>query len=107
MRNFAQLDGDNVVTTVMVCSDDVTETGFLESLGGTFAETFDDGTRKNFAGIGYLYDSVRDAFIPPKPYNSWLLNETTCQWNAPTPMPETGMWRWDEDTTAWVEIVVE
>lgn len=63
--------------------------------------------RFNYAGIGYSYDSVRDAFIPPKPYASWLLNEDTCQWGAPTAMPvvEGKMFVWDEPTLAWVEFV--
>ncbi len=55
------------------------------------------------AGKGYTYDKTRDAFIPPQPYSSWLLNEDTCQWDAPTPMPDDGkMYTWDEDTTSWV-----
>jgi hypothetical protein len=63
--------------------------------------------RKNYAGIGYTYDSGRDAFIPPKPYASWLLNEDTCVWGAPTPMPvvEGKVFFWDEATTSWVEPV--
>ena len=62
--------------------------------------------RKNYAGIGFTYDSVRDAFIPPKPFASWVLNEDTCLWDAPTPMPTDGkMYTWDEPTTAWVEVV--
>ena len=73
--------------------------GGVHRLGGT-------PLRKNYAGIGYTYDSVRDAFIPPKPFPSWLLNEDTCQWGAPTPMPvvEGKMYRWDEPTTSWVEV---
>jgi hypothetical protein len=66
--------------------------------------------RKNYAGLGYSYDADRDAFIPPKPFNSWVLNEETAQWEAPTPMPEdagTGeppkRYTWDEDTVNWVE----
>ena len=60
--------------------------------------------RKNYAGKGYTYDAVRDAFIPPKPFSSWLLNEDTCQWDAPTPIPDDGkIYDWDEDTTSWVE----
>jgi len=59
--------------------------------------------RKNYAGKGYIYDAVRDAFIPPKPFSSWLLNEDTCQWDAPTPIPDDGkVCDWDEDTTSWV-----
>ena len=71
--------------------------------GGTHA-TGGTPLRKNYAGVGYSYDSGRDAFIPPKPFAFWLLNETTCLWDAPTPMPTTGIYRWDEATTSWVEI---
>jgi hypothetical protein len=73
--------------------------GGVHALGGT-------PLRKNYAGIGYNYDSGRDAFIPPKPFASWLLNEATCLWDAPTPMPTDGkMYRWDEPTLSWVEMV--
>lgn len=63
--------------------------------------------RKNYAGVGFSYDAQRDAFIPPKPFPSWVLDEETCLWNAPTPMPvvEGKMFVWDEPTTAWVEFV--
>jgi hypothetical protein len=61
--------------------------------------------RKNYAGIGYTYDAQRDAFIPPKPFPSWVLNEDTCHWGAPTTMPtDNKMYRWDEPTLSWVEI---
>lgn len=70
--------------------------GGVHLLGGT-------PLRKNFAGVGFSYDSQRDAFIPPKPYASWTLNETTCLWDPPTPMPiEGGPYKWDEDTLSWV-----
>jgi hypothetical protein len=58
--------------------------------------------RKNYAGIGYIYDRSRDAFIPPKPYASWTLNDATCLWDAPTPMPTDGVYTWDEATLSWV-----
>ena len=61
--------------------------------------------RKNFAGIGFTYDSQRDAFIPPKPYSSWVLVEETCQWTAPVSEPTNGFYKWNEDTISWVEIV--
>ena len=67
----------------------------------------DDGValRKNYAGIGFTYDRTRDAFIPPKPYASWLLNEDSCLWNAPVEYPTDGKrYQWDEATTAWVEV---
>ena len=72
--------------------------GGVHALGGT-------PLRKNYAGIGYSYDSGRDAFIPPKPFASWVLDEGTCFWDAPTPMPTDGkMYRWDEATTSWIEM---
>ena len=72
--------------------------GGVHALGGT-------PFRKNYAGIGYSYDSGRDAFIPPKPFASWSLNETTCLWDAPIPMPTDGkMYKWDEPTISWVEV---
>jgi hypothetical protein len=85
---------------------------FLEKLfGGTWKQTSYNGNiRKNYAGIGYTYNADIDAFVPPKPFASWLLNEETAQWEAPTPMPAdagTGeppkMYSWDEATTSWVE----
>jgi len=61
--------------------------------------------RKNYAGLGYTYDAGRDAFIPPKPYNSWLLNEATCLWDAPVAYPDDGKrYTWNEETTSWVEV---
>lgn len=61
--------------------------------------------RKNYAGIGYIYDEARDAFIPPKPYESWVLNDDTCLWEAPVPYPAgTKRYRWDEESGAWVEV---
>lgn len=61
--------------------------------------------RKNYAGVGFTYDAQKDAFIPPKPYASWVLNETTCLWEAPTPYPDDGaVYRWDEETTSWVQL---
>jgi hypothetical protein len=70
--------------------------GGVHVLGGT-------PLRKNYAGIGYTYDAGRDAFIAPKPFNSWVLNETTCLWEAPVAKPE-GQYSWNEDTLSWVEI---
>jgi hypothetical protein len=70
--------------------------GGVHVLGGT-------PLRKNYAGIGYTYDAERDAFIAPKPFNSWVLNETTCLWEAPVAKPE-GQYSWNEDTLSWVEI---
>jgi hypothetical protein len=62
--------------------------------------------RKNYAGVGYTYDAVRDAFIPPQPFASWLLNDDTCLWEVPVAMPTDGQYVWDEATTSWKELVV-
>jgi len=68
----------------------------------------DGRQRKNYAGIGYTYDEERNAFIPPKPFDSWVLNEDTCLWEAPVEMPEDGeMYTWDEETTNWVKVEAE
>lgn len=130
MAHWAELDSNNVVTRVLVGdnNDPAGDEGYqwlLDNLGGTWVKTSynsvggkrrnpetgemtnDAGFRKNYAGIGYTFDAGRDAFIPPKPFNSWNLNEDTCLWEAPTPYPADGkMYRWDEDTTAWVEVTL-
>lgn len=118
MAHFAQLDANNVVTQVIVVGNKDTAdangvekesigVAFCEKLfGGIWKQTSYNGNiRKNYAGIGYTYDATRDAFIPPKPFNSWVLNETTCQWEAPVPMPtDDKRYTWDEATTSWVEV---
>ena len=117
MSHFAQIDGNNIVTQVIVIEQDVVDTGLFGDPNSWIQTSYNTsggihllgGTplRKNYAGIGYTYDSTRDAFIPPKPYNSWTLNETTCLWEAPTPMPDDGkMYSWDEETTSWTEIAM-
>jgi hypothetical protein len=116
MAHFAQLDENNVVTQVIVvANEELLDNGIeLEQkgiefcsdlLGGTWKQTSYNGNiRKNYAGIGYTYDEGRDAFIAPKPYNSWLLNETNCQWKAPVDMPTDGkMYTWNEETQSWDE----
>jgi len=120
MAHWAEVDSDNIVTRVLVVADDK-EDGqtFLANelgLGGTWYRTSyntiagehrNGGTpfRKNYAGIGFTYDSVRDAFIPPKPFASWTLDEETCTWQAPTEMPQDGkFYSWSEETTSWVVV---
>lgn len=120
MAHYAYVDNNNVVTQVIVgrheadiplpegvssweeyygairCSYNTH--GGVHSNGGT-------PFRKNYPGIGYKYDADRDAFIPPKPFESWVLNEDSCLWEAPVPMPEDEqMYQWDEDTTSWVVV---
>jgi hypothetical protein len=73
--------------------------GGVHQLGGT-------PLRKNYAGVGYTYDREKDAFIPPQPFDSWTLNEETCQWESPTPYPNDGkVYEWNESTQSWEEIV--
>jgi len=126
MAHYAFLDSDNIVTQVIVGKDENEdgidwEVYYGEKLGQICKRTSYNtmagqhllgGTpfRKNYAGIGYTYDSDRDAFIPPKPYNSWVLNEDTCCWEAPTPMPESDsdeMYTWNEETQSWELIEIQ
>ena len=113
MAHYAFLDADGVVTEVITGID---ETELIEGLlpetwYGNFRgqvckrTSYNGNIRKNYAGIGYTYDTVRDAFIAPKPFASWVLDEATCRWGAPVPMPaEGGPWTWDEDTESWVAV---
>ncbi len=97
MTHYAKIESD-IVTNVIVAEQD-----FVDAQAGTWVQTSDTGSiRKNYAGIGDTYDSTRDAFYKPKPYNSWTLNETTCKWESPAVMPDDDKYyRWDEDTTNW------
>jgi len=121
MAHWAELDENNIVTRVLVGSNEDPDEGYqwlIDNLGGTWVKTSYNtqggvhslgGTplRKNYAGIGYSYDATRDAFIPPKPFNSWLLNEDTCLWEAPTPYPTDGeMYRWVEEDLNWQLVTV-
>ena len=113
MAHYAFLDQNNVVTEVITGID---ETELIEGLSpevwyGNFRNqvckrtSYNGNIRKNYAGIGYTYDADRDAFIAPKPFESWVLNEDTCRWEAPRPMPTDGkLYRWDEPTLSWVEV---
>lgn len=78
-------------------------TNFLGILGDWKQTSYNGSFRKNYAGIGYLWDSSRDAFIAPQPFPSWVLDEETCRWTPPVPRPD-GQYEWDEDTTSWKEI---
>jgi len=113
MAHYAFLDENNIVTEVIVGVDETeliegldTETWYGNFRGQSCKRTSYIGNiRKNYAGIGYTYDEARDAFIPPKPFESWLLNEETCNWEAPTPMPTDGLrYQWVEDDLNWQAI---
>ena len=120
MAHFAELDASNIVTQVVVVNNaTIDNLPFPESepVGVAFCQelygqdtiwkqtSYNASFRKNYAGIGFTYDPVLDAFIPPKPYPSWLLNTTTCQWEAPVPYPNDGkVYVWDEATKSWIEV---
>ena len=131
MSHFAQIDNNNIVTQVIVVADADTadaQGNHMESIGIAFCQRLIGGNwkqtsyntlggvhtnggtpfRKNYAGIGYTYDAGRDAFIPPKPYESWVLNESTCLWDSPVPYPtdlgtleSPKRYTWNESTKAW------
>ena len=114
MSHFAKIE-NNTVTQVIVAEQDVIDsglfgTGWVQTSYNTHGGQHPEGRplRKNYAGVGYTYDAVRDVFIPPQPYPSWLLNEDTCLWEAPVAMPADGkLYRWDEATASWiVEVAV-
>lgn len=131
MAHYAFLDENNIVTEVIVGKNEgedgidweqhygnfrgqICKRTSYNTRGGLYyvattnqpAPDQSKAFRKNYAGIGYLYDSVRDAFVPPKPFPSWLLDEQTCLWNSPIPLPneiDAGLkYRWDEETLSWV-----
>ena len=124
MAHFAKINESNIVTQVVVVNDsdgnnDTNGQNFLNNLFktthtwkktsyNTYGNTHRLGGtpyRKNFASVGFTYDSSRDAFIEPKPYNSWTLDETTCLWESPVAYPSDGKsYEWDEDNKQWVEI---
>ena len=115
MAHFAKVV-DGKVSQVIVAEPEFFNT-FVDSSPGAWIQTsyrthggqHPEGTplRKNYAGIGYSYDAGRDAFIPPKPFASWTLNDTTCLWDAPVAMPTDGkVYTWNEETVNWVEVVI-
>jgi hypothetical protein len=111
MAHYAFLDENNIVTEVIVGKD---ETDLSQDWEQFYGETrsqickrtsYNARIRKNYAGIGYTYDSTRDAFISPQPFPSWTLVEETCQWLAPVPLPaDDKKYRWDESTLSWAEV---
>ena len=112
MAHYAFLDENNIVTEVIpgIDENELIEGKTPEIWYGEFREqkcirtSYNSKIRFNYASIGYFYDEARDAFIPPKPFNSWLLNEETCQWEAPISYPiDENLYVWDESITNWVK----
>ena len=111
MAHYAFLDENYVVTEVIVGKhegeDGVDWEAHYSAFRGQVCKrtSYNGNIRKNYAGIGFTYDAQRDAFIPPKPFESWVLNEQTCLWNPPTPIPQDEKYyRWDEPTISWIEV---
>ena len=127
MAHWAELDENNIVLRITVGDNDDPDEGYqwlINNLGGKWVKTSytsrggnrinpdtgeivseNDHFRFNYAGEGYYYDEQRDAFIPPKPFNSWILNEQSCLWQAPIPRPDfSPNWIWDEDNVQWISI---
>ena len=111
MSHFAKVE-NGIVTQVIVAEQDVIDsglfgTGWVQTSYNTRGGQHPNGTplRKNYAGVGYTYDEQRDAFIPPKPFASWVLNEDTCLWDAPVAMPNDGaVYQWNEANVAWEKV---
>jgi hypothetical protein len=116
MAHFAKLDDNNIVLEVHVVNNAVLDSENEEASGVAFLiewsggysnwkqTSYNKNIRKNYAGIGFMYDAMRDAFIPPKPYPSWTLNEETCNWEPPAPKPKSTDligWRWNEEIVDW------
>lgn len=117
MAHFAKLDNNNVVLEVNVvanaaldsANEEASGIAFLTDWSGGYSNwkqtSYNGNFRKNYAGIGYTYDVGRDAFIAPKPFESWVLNEDTCRWQAPVAYPTDGKsYVWNEETTQWIEV---
>ena len=103
VKRFAEIDQNSTVVRVVVADS---LSWCEQNLGGLWVETFKDKSQRyNYGGIGFIYDEERDAFIPPKPFESWVLDEDTCLWVAPVPYPEDGeSYTWDEDAGDWVAV---
>ena len=117
MAHYAKVNSQGIVEQVIVAEQDVIDSGLFGNPTGWVQTSYNThggvhangGTplRKNYAGIGYTYDIIRDAFIPPKPFASWTLNEDTCLWDSPVAMPTDGkIYSWDESQLNWVEVVI-
>lgn len=110
MSHFAELDENNVVIRVLVGDNNLPNEGydwFVQTFGGRWVQSsYNKKFRKNHASVGFVYDEQRDAFIPPKPFDSWVLDEESCTWKAPVPISDfESSYEWDEENKAWVNRV--
>ena len=106
MAHWAEIDENNIVLRVTVGDNNDLDEGYqwlMDNLGGRWVQTsYNNNIRKQFAGIGFTYDEENDVFISPSPYSSWVLDESF-DWQPPTPRPQEGFWRWNEETLSWEE----
>lgn len=117
MSHFAEIDHNNIVVRIIVAEQEFINSGVLGhpsrwiqtsyNMTGGIHKSNGYPLRKNYAGVGYTYDLSRDAFIPPKPYDSWILDEETCLWKAPIEQPDDKLYKWDEPTLSWLEFSLE
>ena len=116
MAHFAFINTKGIVKQVIVAEQDVIDSGIFGNPSSWVQTSYNTKggvhvlggipLRKNYAGIGFTYDAIRDAFIPPKPYNSWVLNEDTCLWDSPIPYPNDGkLYTWNEEQLNWIEVI--
>lgn len=117
MAHFAKLNENNVVLEVNVVNNNTLDLlneeasgiAFLTEWSGGYSNwkqtSYNSNIRKNYAGIGYTYDESRDAFIPPRPFESWTLNEDICDWEPPIAMPTDGLYNWDEESLSWIKLI--
>ena len=107
MSHFAKIDNSNIVTEVIVAEQDFINSGVVGDSFLWVQTSYNSNFRKNFAKIGDTWDSTKDAFIPPKPYPSWILNEDTCLWETPVAHPNDGkIYEWNESDQQWDEVII-
>lgn len=109
MAHFAEIDENKIVTRVLVTDNDYPNEGYdwlVETFGGTWIQTsYNANFRQHFAAVGFTYDELLDAFIPPKPFDSWILNDESLIWEPPVPWPtDDKLYKWDEETQTWNEV---
>lgn len=109
MKYWAKIDKNNLVTRVLVLDDAKSHDWLIERFGGNWIlASNDEGITKKYAAVGFTYSPELSGFIPPKPFNSWILNSKTCRWEAPVTYPEEGNdYTWDEDSVSWVLVEKE